>query len=530
MIVTEVMIETRNSSLPPATQGLFDQVGYTPTAGQLPIVLYDGRFLLVTGGLQSGKTETFTKIFLPRWNLDIQKWQPCVIQGKAPGECRKGYHEGPEHSHLINGKCDPTLLYWLVGSEYIMCEEEYNRIFYDLDSLVSGVTHSARVDAPGHIQVKFPGEKQPRMRIDIKSEARPDRAFSRVSPHGIGALEAGQLSYSTFQHLNSRTIGRNAWFFLIGTIEEAQPWFPSMGEAWMLGEDDRQSYELPTPSNTFLFPLGDDDPEIIRMKAENPDEFFMTRIMGKRVPPKGLVFKEFNIGVHIREDVKFVSGEIVYIWEDPGYQRGKSAHAIYLGHKIEGQYRIFDELHEFETLTEDVIHWWQQHEAHTTDVRLSIDPFYKDQHHAMGSVADEWLKLEGLSTSIDNKRVDVRHSDDRLAQYLHVNPLTKKPGIVFSPKCKGIISEFGATPSPHSKQGEVLAYRWKTGDDGQNIGTRPVSEHCDGIRAIEAGLVDNEGLSNLGRSPGITFRGGQKLNRNRRRLGKRPHERLAGAR
>lgn len=524
------MVVATNKSLLPVTKKLFDTVGYVPTTGQLPIVLNTSRFILVTGGLQSGKTETFTKKFLDLWSRDITKWQPCVKLGRIPLQCKKGFHEEPEFDHLINGKCDAILQYWLVGSEYIMCEEEYNRIYYDLLTLTMPVTRSTRVDAPGHILVKYSDEKVGRMRIDVKSESRPDRAFSRVSPHGIAALEAGQLTYSTFQHLNSRTIGRLAWLFLVGTIEEAQPWFASMGEAWVLGEDDRISFELTTPSNTYLFPLGEDDPEIIRMKAENPDEFFMTRIMGKRVPPKGLVFKEFNIGVHVREDVLYVPGETVYIWVDPGYQRGKSAHAIYLTHKIEGQYRVFDELHEFETLTEDVIHWWQQHAAHTTDVRLSIDPFYKDQHHAMGSVSDEWLKLEGLACSIDNKRVDVRHSDDRLAQYLHVNPLTKKPGIVFSPKCKGLISEFGATPSPHAPQGEILAYRWKTGDDGQNIGTRPVSEHCDGIRAIEAGLVDNEGLSNLNRSPGITFRGGQKLNRTRKRLGERLHERLKNAR
>ena len=522
------MVVTAVQTLPSATQAIFQQVGYTPTDGQLPIVLSSCRFLLVTGGLQSGKTETFVKIFLSKMNMDMARWQPCVIEGRIPSECRIGFHEGPQYDHLINGKCDPTLLYWLVGSEYIMCEEEFTRIEQDLHALALPVTKSARVDAPGIIQIKYPGETYPRIKIDVKSESRPDRAFSRVSPHGIAALEAGQLTFSTFTHLNSRTIGRNAWLILIGTIEEAQPWFPSMGEAWAIGEDDRQSFELPTWSNTFLFKEGLDSPEIKRMKAENTDIFYMERMAGKRVPPKGLVFPEFNVGIHVRDDIRYVPGETVYIWVDPGYQRGVSAHACYLSHKIEGQYKVFDELHEFEMLTEDVIHWWEQHEAHTEDARLSIDPFYKDAHHAMGSVAELWRKEAGLTTSIDNKRVDVRHGDDRLAQYLHVHPLTKKPGIVFSPKCKGIISEFGATPSPHGREGEILAYVWKLGDDGQKIGTRPVSEHCDGIRAITAGLVDNEGLSNLQKRKGVTRRGGQPFPT--RRPGKLPHERYANVR
>ena len=540
-----MVIETRNPSLPPATQGIFDVLGYIPTcgevgckcggslhkAGQVAIFLYEGRFILVTGGLQSGKTELAVKKFIILWNLDIARWQPCVEEGRIPANCRKGHHEGPKYEHLINGKCDPTLLYWLVGSEYVMCEEEFVRIYQDLVELGLPAYKSARVDTPGHIQVRIDGEKIARMRIDVKSESRPDRAFSRVSPTGILSCESGQISFSTYQHLNSRTIGRNAWLMLIGTIEKAQPWFPSMSGAWALGEDDRQSFQLPTWTNTFLFPLGEDSPEIVRMKAENTDDFYMERIAGKSVPPEGIRFKEFNIGIHIQDDVRYIPGEKVYLWVDPGYQRGEAAYAVEIYHKIQGQYRGFAEFHEYEMTHTEVIDWCTQQPWWIEDKYISIDPFYKDAHPANKSPAEVWREESGLVCSINNQRAGVNEQDDRLDQYLHVNPLTKKPGIVWSPECTGIMSEFGAVPSPHSyregRPGEILPYVWKLDSSGNHLGRSPLSKHCDGIRATEAGLIDNEGMPNRGQQGGVTFRGGQKLNRNRRRLGKRPHERLA---
>ena len=510
---------SRLDSLPPVTRGLFRDVGYEPTAGQLPILQCQNRFILVTGGIQSGKTETLSKKFADKWNLDMAHWQPCVLIEQDPGKCAG--HDKEIYPHLTNGKCDPTLIYWLVGSEYIMCEEEYNRIFYDLIALGLDPKRASRVDAPGWIEVKFPDEQVARLRIDVKSESRPDRAFSRVSPHGIMACEAGQLTYNTYQHMNTRTIGKAGWLFLSGTIEKAQPWYPAMSDAWSLGEDGKRSFQLPTYSNTHLFPGGELDPEIVRMRVESSDDFYMERIAGKPVPPEGLVFTEFNIGIHVQEDVVYIPGQEVYIFVDPGFA---GYHALEIAHKIEGQYRFFDEFHEKGALTSDVIHWCSQQTWWQDAQHLAIDPYYKDVHHSVGSIAERWVEDSHL-TPVPTERMMIHLSDERLEQYLHVNPLTKRPGVVFSPLNIGIISEFGAIPSPHSGTGEIMAYRNKIGDNGLKIGKNPIPANCDGIRAVEAGITYFEGMGGLdSKKRAVTRRGGQPIASSMRRR-KLPHER-----
>ena len=505
-------------TLPKTTAGIFEDMGYTPTKGQLPIVLYQGRFILVTGGQQAGKSELGAKKFQDQLDQDMEKWQPCVFDKKDPSKCPG--HDEIKYPHLINNRCDSTLIYWLVGAEYLNCEEEFLRIYQDLITLGLPATKSSKVDTPGWIYVKFPDEPVPRISITVKSEARPDAAFARVSPHGILACEAGQLSYNTFNLMNSRTIGRKSWLWLIGTIEKAQPWFSSMAIAWTIEEDGRKSFQLPTWSNNFLFPLGIDDPEIQRIRRENSDDFFMERIAGKSVPPEGLVFTEFNIEVHVSEDVVYIPGEPVYIFVDPGYA---GIHALEICHKIDGQYRVFDEFHESSTLTKDAIYWCTHQDWWQDAKELAIDPYYRSVHHAQGSIEEIWRDETGM-IAVDNKRLIVELSDMRLAQYLHVNPQTKKSGLIFNPKCVGVISEFGAIPSPHSGHGEVLAYRKKVGDQGESIGKNPIAANCDGIRALEAGITYYEGMNSGIIRPGITRRGGQKFSS--RRKGQLPHERL----
>ena len=503
------------------TLDLFEILDFEPHEGQVPILACHRRFIYVTGGQQSGKSQSESAKFMDRWQDDMARWQPCAAAGHDPYLC-KGHPEGVPGAF----RCDPTLVYWLVGSAYNQVEEEFDTVTDYMMRLGMPVKPTGRVYKK-HLEIKFPNERRPRFRLDTKSEADPETAFTRVSPHGIAALEAGQLTLKTYMLLNSRTIGKRGWLDAIGTIERSQPWFPAMATAWAVPDEEHQSFELPTWTNTALFPGGRNDPEILRMERESPHDFFMERIAGKAVPPEGLVMKEFALEANVRDDVVYVPGEKVYIWVDPGYQRGEAAHAAEITHIIGGQVRIFDEIHEYGLTTDDVIDvckqrgWWT-----AADKVLAVDPFYKDAHHAMGSVAETWMKNASLVCSDQNKRVQVNEADNRMRAFLKVDQILKAPKIVISPKCLGLLSEFGAVPSPHSAAGEILAYKWALDTSGNVIGRTPRSRYCDGIRAVETGLVEHFGLATATKRQNVvTHHGGQPMGR-----GQTTTERIIAAR
>lgn len=521
---------TSASPFSEVVQALFSALRFTPTCGAVQcrcggavhqggqvnalLTLLSHRYAAGTGGEQGGKSRTSALGWYCKYLDDRDYWQVCDV----PYDCDR---DGARHAHLEEGRCDPTLLYWLIGSEYNEVRKEFGYIAEDLRATLNpaDVRVSAAID-PGFIEVyqKRGRLARPIVRIETKSARFPER-IAGDAPHGIILCEAGQLSMDIYSRARRRTAPKAGWMFLIGTIERSQPWYPALCDAWSSGLGDRKSFVLPTYSNTFLYEGGRNDPEIVAMEMESSRDEFIERIEGRRVPPSGLVFGHaFSVDVHVR-DVEYQPGTTLYIWVDPGYQRGHSAHAVEIAQAVpigadgqgDVQLQIIDELHRYEITTEEAITWCEQQPwwAQSENKVLSIDPYYKDAHHAMGSVSEMWQRRTGLVTSQDNYRVPPNEADARLEAYLKVNPITNQPRLVIAPHCVGLLSEFGVVPSPHSPRGETLAYKRKLDRDNRPIGRSPESRYCDGIRAVESGIIDYEGYGKMPRKmfQRVTYRG-----------------------
>lgn len=436
---------------------LFQQVGFEPTGEeQARILRTRKRFKVVSGGDQSGKSIEAGADWLLHWFEDTVKF---------PGE---------------------SLLYWLVAIDYDRTRAEFNYIKQNLEALGMPVNASKRVD-PGFIEVKFPDEARPRLRVETKSSKDP-RTLAMFAPHGIIVCEASQIDLETYWKCLSRVAPKKGWLHMSGTLEGSLGWYPGILAAWAHGNGEEQSFRLPSPTNWHLYPGGENDPEIIRLKNNSSDAFFMERIMGIASPPKGLVFTEFRPDVHIR-DIPYNPDLPLHIWEDPGYGH---AHAILLAQKLPGgMVNVFHEMYEQGIITEDMIDalmglpYWKN-----PNKKLVIDPNYAKQHAATHSVSEIWLAKTGLAAFGTKCRIS--EGTERIKSFLKINPLTNEPGAVFNPQCKGILSEFGAYPNPFD--GQTKVYSWKMDREGNVIGDEPDDKNNDGIKAFSYGLVEEFGL------------------------------------
>lgn len=517
-VVLNKLVTLTHNPISRTTRRIFDILDFIPTCGepapsdgelacqcggdlhqggQVAILATKRRRVVILGGFQGGKTIVLIFKATDYLNDDIGKWQPCVINNRVPADCPG--HEGPQYAHLVRGRCDRTLLYWVAAKTYQLTELEFLGFQNNLIGLGMPIKPTTRTD-PGSFTVHYPGERHPRIRVETKSERDAETAFSRVSPHGILIAEAGQIQFSSYSSMNERTAGKNGWLLMAGTIEDSQPWYASLGAAWEFEDDDRISFSLATYSNTALFKLGRRDPAILQLEEESTDDRWAQRVEGRQIPPKGLRFKSFSIEHHVR-NVYYHPGNEIYVWVDPGYQRGEAAHAVHAAHIMNGQIQVFEELHEYGMITDDVIDWCEERPWWNEKKTLAIDPWYKSVHHSMGSVEEAWRKRTGLICSVKNKRVPINEGDNRLDDMLRVrfDPITgtMRPKIVWSPQCKGVIGELGGIPSKHSRNGEILAYSWNTDSAGNRIGGSPVSRYCDGIRADTAGIIEHFGRAIL---------------------------------
>ena len=432
------------TTTPKLREYLYDKVGFTPTDEQLPILESPYRFNLVAGGEQAGKSMVASKYLLGRF-----------METEEPG------------------------LYWLVAADYERTRAEFEYLVQDFATLGILKQASKRVD-PGYI-VLADGT-----RIETKS-AKDPRTLAMRAPHGILGCEASQLDMETFFRLRGRCAPKRGWMFLAGTFEGSLGWYPQMFTAWAAGADpEAKAYSLPSWTNKYLYPGGREDPEIQRLKEVASDDFYMERIEGKPSPPKGLVFTEFRPDQHV-VDVEYVPDVPVHLWMDPGYAGGYAVEVV----QVQGeQIQVIDEIYEVGLVTDEIIDiaksrpWWP-------DVKFGVIDIAGNQHQAMAAPAEVWLEQAGLYLS--SQKVKINEGTERLKGWLKIDPRTHAPRIVFSPKCIGIMSEFGMAPNPFD--GQTRAYRWKTDREGNIVGDTPEDKYNHGVKAIIYGLIDRFGYS-----------------------------------
>ena len=423
---------------------LYEKVGFAPTDEQVAILETPYRFNLVAGGEQAGKSMVASKYLLGRF-----------METEEPG------------------------LYWLVAADYERTRAEFEYLVQDFATLGILKQASKRVD-PGYI-VLADGT-----RIETKS-AKDPRTLAMRAPHGILGCEASQLDMETFFRLRGRCAPKRGWMFLAGTFEGSLGWYPQMYTAWAAGADpEAKAYSLPSWTNKYLYPGGREDPEIQRLKEVASDDFYMERIEGKPSPPKGLVFTEFRPDAHV-VDVEYVPDVPVHLWMDPGYAGGYAVEVV----EVQGeQIQVIDEIYEVGLVTDEIIDiaksrpWWP-------DVKFGVIDIAGNQHQAMAAPAEVWLEQAGLYLS--SQKVKINEGTERLKGWLKIDPRTHAPRIVFSPKCIGIMSEFGMAPNPFD--GQTRAYRWKTDREGNIVGDTPEDKYNHGIKAIIYGLIDRFGYS-----------------------------------
>ena len=419
---------------------LFAKVDFEPTEEQRVILDSKYRFNLVAGGEQAGKSLVASKYLL----------------GKFAETDRSG-------------------LYWLVAADYERTRAEFEYLVQDFATLGVLKEASKRVD-PGHLTLADG------TRIETKS-AKDPRTLAMRAPDGVLGCEASQLDLETFFRLRGRCAPKRGWMFLSGTFEGSLGWYPQMFTAWASGaEPEARAYSLPSYTNIHLYPGGINDPEIQKLREVSSDDFYMERIEGKPSPPKGLVFTEFRPDMHISE-VSYEEGTPVHLWMDPGYAGGYAVEVV----QVRGeQLCVIDDIYEQGLVTDDIIakskEWWP-------DVKFGVIDIAGTQHQAMAAPTEVWLKQTGLYLS--SQKVRINEGTERLKGWLKINPKTHAPRIVFSPKCHGLLSEFGMAPNPFD--GQTKAYRWKTDREGNIVGDIPEDKYNHGIKALIYGLIDRFG-------------------------------------
>ena len=440
---------------------IFKLIGFVPFPEQLDIIADPSEIKLVTGGIQGGKTHMASPMFAVNYYTDLVKNPPQEREDRE---------------------------YWVCGHRIEDTYYEWSAIRDDLKKL--GLFAEEKNDPAPIITLNDTWKTT--IKIKFTSD---ETKLSGVSPLGIIVCEAANVSKRSFDYLIGRTLGKSAWVYLSGTFEDnARPWFTAKFLEWLPGHNDEnaRSFALASYHNRPLFPLGKDDPKIKRMKAIADDDFFMERVEGIPAPPRGIVYPEFDMKLHLMHDYEYRTDQRLYLWHDPGFRHHA---ALLFAQHYGGVVYVFDEIYVKGLTTEEVIEiaqartWWNN-----SDKYLVRDPWYGNRYTAVSpySIDDIWEEHAGLTGFGERHLIEDRI--DRVKSILRPNPETRGPQILFHrQRCQGVLSEFGIVGRPPA--GELHPYAWKVDDDGYIVGKNPIDRNNDALDALGCGLMDLFGMA-----------------------------------
>ena len=306
-------------------------------------------------------------------------------------------------------------LYWLVGLDYWLARPEFIHIQQALTLL--GLVDPKNISTPSEgtwvLETIFGDRIESKSGTDVQK-------IAGFPPDGIVGCEIANWPPELFRRVTDRTGEKRGWFIGTGSYEGSLGWLPEKVAEWG-GPNESDAFASPIPSwsNLFVYPGGWDDPEIQRLRSENPDARFNERFGGVPHPPTGRVFSDARNSLHIRNDLPYERDHPVYLAIDPGYGSAYAVLAIQLLGIDHNFVNIFDELYlQRHTHTEVInaartLPWWR-------DVSYAVMDIAGRQHHADRS-ADEVWSIEG-KIQVYSQKVGIRDGIERTHTFLRIDP------------------------------------------------------------------------------------------------------------
>jgi hypothetical protein len=378
-------------------------------------------------------------------------------------------------------------IWWFGGSDYANARKEFDYFVEDAYKLHLILTRDD-LSAPkqGQCLVKLMGGTVVVKTISLKDL----HHIGTESPNGICICEAAQVDFEAIQRCRSRVSAVRGWILASGTLEGSLGFYPEIIREYQLpNKQGAKTFMMPSWSNLSRYPLGRQDPEILRAEELFPDEVFQERYGGEPVAPARMVIREFRGTIHVG-DYPFESTLPVELAIDPGGRFKQGAYSVLAIQEWGGIVYAVDELYCRGLTTEEVIlhcqnqrPWWRNVKGGVIDIagtqKVKV-PFSEKEE--MPSDVEIWQAKAGLT--LRYARIEEMGGIDRLRTALKIDAMSQKPSLLVNHSCKGLISECGSGRSPLPGGGPWLR---------DKITGKPEERNNHSSKAMIYWLVDRKG-------------------------------------
>lgn len=252
--------------LPQTKLQLFKELGYTPhSETQLECHLSPARFKIPCCGRRWGKT-TFGGNEMTTALLDLEK---------------------------------PEGIYWIVGPNYSLGEKEFRVVYRNLVQklgLGNKIKKTYNVKQ-GDMRIEMPWGTI----LEVKSADRKDGLIGE-GLDGVIMAEAATHDVDTWQMYVEPALSDKRGWAIFPSTPRGYNWYQGL---WMMGQltdfPEYESWRLPTWTNKAMYPGGENDPEILRLKRTTPEITWAQEYAAEFTAYQGKIYTEFNPKVHVQE-------------------------------------------------------------------------------------------------------------------------------------------------------------------------------------------------------------------------------------
>jgi len=270
---------------------LFAKVGYAPNRAQRAVHDCPERFIVAAMGRRTGKSTAGGNDLLPEAYRAYLRRRQLEDAGQR-------------------------MEFWIVGPEYSDSEKEF-RTFYNQAKKLR-----MPFDKPGTYYNPHAGDLQASLWdgrfLLIGHSAKYPQNLVGEGLHGVIMAEAAKMKERVWTQQIMPTLADFRGWARFNSTPEGRNWFHGLYMKGVAKEKGWASFRFPSWTNTQVFPLGAEDPEILQLKQDLPEELFEQEIEAKFGQYVGRVFKDWDEDWHVRR-MAYRPELPVYVASDYGW-------------------------------------------------------------------------------------------------------------------------------------------------------------------------------------------------------------------